>query len=86
MQAIVVRELPEVIEYLQKHQLGAQYKKAKEYLQIGHGAKLDFRLRQPKSQETYQFRINQKYRAFGAFRETSEGRVFIVYEISDHQY
>jgi hypothetical protein len=47
---------------------------------------VDFKIRQPKKYEVYQFRINKKYRAFWVFRDTNNfGRIFVVTEISDHQ-
>lgn len=34
-------------------------------LLAGYPQKFDFKIREPKEAEIYQFRINQKYRAFG---------------------
>jgi hypothetical protein len=86
MQPVLVKELPEIIAYILVHQLEDQYRKAKIMLQSGHPGKLDFKMRQPKKYQVYQFRINQKYRAFGVFRDTEKfGRIFLVTEISDHQ-
>lgn len=34
MQPIIVKELPEVIEYLKSRQIEVQYKKAKEFLHL----------------------------------------------------
>lgn len=74
-------ELEKVEAYLLERQVVGQYRKAKAYLLAGHAQKLDFKLRFPKENGVYQFRINQKYRAFGYF----EGEEFFVFKISDHQ-
>ena len=42
---------------------------------------VDFKVRQPKSEGIYYFRITKKYRGIGHFL----GDTFIVTEISDHQ-
>lgn len=57
-------ELKEVAEYLVKRNILDPYKKARSFLIAGHIQKFDFKLRKPKTAQIYQFRINQKYRAF----------------------
>jgi plasmid maintenance system killer protein len=86
MNPIRLIETKDVLNYLEIRWLVKQYQKSKTYLQEWHSQKLDFKLRQPKEDGIYQFRINQKYRAFGVFRETEKyGKVLLVYHISDHQ-
>ncbi|MEQ9297578.1 MAG: hypothetical protein RIF33_03395 [Cyclobacteriaceae bacterium] len=71
----------EVILYLEKRGLIAQYKKAKTYLKNTHATAVQFKKRKPYSEGKYYFRINRKYRAIGVF----DGQDFIVIEIDDHQ-
>jgi len=71
--------------YITSRNLENQYKKAKNMLQLWHLKIVNFKLRQPKKYQVYQFRINKKYRWFGIFRDIKEEKVFIVTEISDHQ-
>lgn len=78
-------ESKEIVEYLIKRNILEQYKKAREMMLQGHFQKFDFKLRKPKLAQVYQFRINQKYRAFGIFREENEKIFFLVTKISDHQ-
>ena len=86
MKKIVIKELPEISEYIISRNLEKQYKKSKNFLSEWLYSLVDFKLRQPKKYEVYQFRINKKYRAFWIFRDTINfGKVFVVTEISDHQ-
>jgi hypothetical protein len=59
-----IYENEKVLEYLQSRQIAQQYIKAKSLMLSGYAQKFDFKLRKPKTEEVYQFRINQKYRAF----------------------
>lgn len=59
-----ISETREVAEYLVKRGIFDTYLKCKAYVLAGRAQKLDFKLRQPKNAGIYQFRINQKYRAF----------------------
>lgn len=61
----LISESDKVLSYLLSRQLEAQYQKAKRMLLSGFPQKFDFKIREPKDAEIYQFRINQKYRAFG---------------------
>lgn len=72
-------------DYILSHKLEKQYRKAKTMFQNGYFKNIDFKLRQPKKIQVYQFRINKKYRWFWTFKETQNGKIFIVTEISDHQ-
>ena len=76
-----VLEHKNVWEYIIKHNLLSQYKKAKSYLLQWKLNIIDFKIRYPKSKWIYQFKINKKYRAFWYF----ENNIFIIAKISDHQ-
>ena len=78
---MIIRERIQVIEYLKKRQIVKPYLKAKRYLAEDHFKIVDFKLRKPKSEGIYYFRISKKYRAIGHFI----GDIFVVVEISDHQ-
>lgn len=69
------------VKYLQSRQLVAQYKKAKEKILSGDLKSVDFKKRLPYKSEKYYFRINKQYRAIGYF----ENKVFVVFEIDNHQ-
>lgn len=60
-----ISESDKVLVYLLSRQIESQYQKAKKMLLNGYPQKFDFKIREPKEAEIYQFRINQKYRAFG---------------------
>ena len=76
-----VRERQKAIDYLKKRQLEKSYLKVKAYLKKGQLKIIDFKLRKPKSEGVYYFRITRKYRAIGHFIDD----IFVVTEISDHQ-
>lgn len=76
-----VRERQRAVDYLIKRQLEKPYLKAKEYLKNDQLKIVDFKLRKPKSEGIYYFRITKKYRAIGHFIDD----IFVVAEISDHQ-
>lgn len=76
-----IYETGKVRDYLNSRQIIDQYKKAKKLLLSGYPQKFDFKIRKPISEDIYQFRINQKYRAFWYF----EWETFFVFKISDHQ-
>lgn len=74
-------ERKEPLIYLRKRNLLKQYKKAKDYLLESYFSKVDFKLRQPKEEGTYSFRINKQFRALGILK----GNTLIVFEIDNHQ-
>jgi hypothetical protein len=76
-----IRERPDVIDYLKTRQIVAPYLKAKSFLTDGNYKIVDFKLRKPKSEGVYYFRITKKYRAIGHFIDD----IFVVVSISDHQ-
>lgn len=75
-------EFEKAFEYLYSRGLVNQYKKAKEYILQWYFNKVDFKLRQPKQNWIYQFRINQKYRAFWYIDSIW---CLVVFKISDYQ-
>lgn len=76
-----VQEQPKVVEYLIKRNLVKPYLKAKKYLENDQFQMVDFKIRQPKADKIYYFRITKKYRAVGHFIDD----VFVVATIFDHQ-
>ena len=70
-----------VKKLVQKYGLKEQYLKACQYIESGNYKLVDLKLRKPKSEGIYQFRISRKYRAM-AFKD---GGNLVVYKISDHQ-
>ena len=58
-----------ILNYLQKRQLLKQYQQAKRNLQAGRFQQISLKKRQPKSFQGLQFRITQKYRAYGYFKD-----------------
>lgn len=71
----------DVLKSISKYNLSKQYNKACNYIEIGNYKAVLLKLREPKSAQVYQFRINRKFRAF-AIRELDS---LYVYKISDHQ-
>lgn len=77
-----ILENDEVIEFLRSRQLVAQYKKVTQQIISGHlqgGAQLQ--KRNPKADDIWYFRINQKYRAFAYL----DGKILKVFHVDDHQ-
>lgn len=81
MKVDYILEDEEIIKYLQKRNLLRQYDKAKKFILSWHLELADFKLREPKSDWVYYFRINRQFRAAWRFR----GNKFIVVEINNHQ-
>lgn len=77
-----VFETKEVIEYLSKRNLIKQYKKAKTYMINWLYENVDFKLRKPKEQKIYYFRINKQFRALWKFNDFWD---FVVWLIDNHQ-
>ena len=71
-----------VRKYLESRGIINRYRKAKKSFENGSYQQVHFKKRQPKQLGEFQFRITDKYRAFGYFKEQN---IFIVTEISDHQ-
>ena len=68
--------------YLIKKWLLNQFLKALSNLKNWNLQGLDFKLRKPKKDWTWSFRINKQFRAFWYFREWE---IFVVNEINNHQ-
>jgi len=81
MKINTIVEHKKVAQYILEHNLLSQYKKSKQYLLDWLLKSIYFKLREPKSKWIYQFRINNKYRAFWYM----DNNTFIVSKISDHQ-
>jgi plasmid maintenance system killer protein len=69
------------LEYLQKRNLVKQYKKAKNYILLWYFQSVDLKLREPKEDQIYYFRINKQFRVHGFI----ENNQFYVLEIDNHQ-
>lgn len=70
-----------LIEYLEKGNLWDQYKKTKNYLLSWNYRQIDFKLREPKRNKIYYFRINKQYRAYCKF----DWNNLNIFDINDHQ-
>jgi len=73
-----------IYEYLKKRNLLKQYLKSKKYILDWNLEVVFFKKRKPKTSKIFQFRINQKYRAFGYY-DINNNFIFRIIEISDHQ-
>lgn len=70
------------IEYLEERRLIRQYKKAKKYILSWNYKQVDFKLREPKKDKVYYFRINKQFRAYATVEEEW---VLKIYHIDNHQ-
>jgi len=77
----LILEVPWLKEYLESKQISKQYEKAKRYILMGKFKELDFRKREPKSENYFYFKINNQYRAIWYM----DWQIFKVTEINDHQ-
>ena len=64
-----VYETDSVVAYLKKRELIKPYLKAKDYFEQGHIHIVKLKLLQPKKNKENQFRITDKYRARGFYKE-----------------
>jgi len=71
----------EFIKYLKDRQITNQYKKVKRYLLDWNFKQADFKLREPKKNKIYYFRINKQFRAFA----TIENNILKIFNIDNHQ-
>ena len=53
----------EALEYLIKRQLDKQYQKAKIFILGGYHQNVDLKIREPKEDRVWYFRINKQFRA-----------------------
>lgn len=76
-----IEEEKDILEYLTKRNLLEQYKKAKKYLIIWNSKQIDFKIREPKIDEIYYFRINKQFIVLCYFEE----KTLVVFKIDNHQ-
>ncbi len=76
-----IEEEKYIYDYLLERKLLSQYKKAKYFLLIWNLKQVDFRLREPKKDKIYYFRINKQFRALCHF----EWNVLVIFKIDNHQ-
>jgi len=72
---------PEALEYIEKRELTKQYQKAKSHILSGRFSSAQLKLRAPKKDQIWYFRINKKFRALCEL----DGEALYVYAIDDHQ-
>lgn len=80
----IIKEIFEeywIKEFLIKRKLLLQYLKSINMIINWNYGNLDFKLRKPKKDKIYSFRINKQFRAFWYFKEEW---LFIVVEINNH--
>ncbi len=53
----------DLIDYLKKRKLEKQYKKTKKYILEGNYKQVQLKLKEPKKDKIYYFRINKQFRA-----------------------
>lgn len=70
------------LEYIQERQLTQQYLKAKKYILSGNLKNVDLKLREPKTEGIWYFRINKQYRAHARY----EDGILWVFYIDDHSW
>jgi len=69
-----------ILEFLKKRNLVSQYKKAKSNILSGYFTSSDFKLKKPKKDRIWYFRINKQYRALCIYGDQE----LIVLEIDPH--
>jgi len=75
-----ISETKQVARYLRSRALLKQYLKSKNYILNARFSSADFKLREPKNQGIYYFRINKQYRALAVII----GQELRVFEIDNH--
>lgn len=70
-----------MIDFLEKRNLWVQYKKAKKYILLWKLKNVDFRLREPKKEKVYYFKINNQFRAWWKL----DWNIFKIRKIDNHQ-
>lgn len=76
-----ILESQKVRKYLSVRNLEKAYLKATRKFLVGDAKSIDLKIRKPKSDENFQFRINHQFRAIGFF----EKNIFKVFKIDNHQ-
>lgn len=86
-----IKETEEIINYLEERQILKQYKKAKNFIISWYPELANFKLREPKTDEIYYFRINKQFRAFWFIKEKINEEIgenekyLFIFKISNHQ-
>ena len=78
----VILEDKDIFDFLNKRWLLPQYKKSKIKILNWLFSWVDFKIRQPKKDEIYSFRINKQFRAYWRLLEN---RTLQIYFIDNHQ-
>jgi len=81
MRIVKIIERKDVILYLKKRNLFAQYKKAKNFLLLKYFSLVNFKKKKPKKDKIWYFRINQQFRALAYFKDD----ILVVFDIDNHQ-
>ena len=81
----MILEDDEVLEYLFKRNLIKQYDKKKKFILAWFPELADLKLREPKSDKKYYFRINKQFRAIAKMYKEWNQNILYVWEIDDHQ-
>jgi len=71
----------DIIKYLEKRQLIKQYEKVEKFLKKWNFRQVDLRLREPKKDKIYYFKINKQFRLWCKM----EWNKIFVFEIDNHQ-
>jgi len=71
----------DLIDFLQKRFLVAQYKKAKNFILNWYYKNVNLKIREPKKTKIYYFRINKQFRALAKL----EWDILKVFDIDNHQ-
>lgn len=68
------------IEFIESRWLQKQYIKTKTFILNWYFKQVDFKLREPKKEEIYYFRINKQFRAWWRI----EGSILKIFHIDNH--
>ena len=77
-----VYERDGIVKQLEKRDLLRQYLKAVHLLEAGYAKNVHLKVRNPKSDGIFQFRINKQFRAYCYFENPEK---LIVVKINNHQ-
>lgn len=72
---------PDALEYLKRRKLESQYRKAKLFILGWHFRNVDLKIREPKEDRVWYFRINRQFRAICEL----DWDILYVYAIDNHQ-
>jgi len=77
-----IYEKPWILDFLEKKNIKEQYIKSAKFLVNWYFWKTDFKIRQPKKNRVWSFRINKQYRAFWIMDKNNN---LLIFEINSHQ-